>query len=311
MGRGQSKKSEDLIEAAATILGEIQPATVRAVCYQCFIRKLIPSMAKAETNRMSFLLTRARLETRIPWEWIVQEGQEIESIPTWADPAAFGRAVTSQYRRNKWAGQPTRVIVVSEKGTIRGTLAPVLDEFEVEFLPLGGVSSTTRVHELSQLAIRSAQRLLPLYLGDYDCSGMFMSERDLPRRFVQYASANPSIRLSPDEVVYFANEWGLDVVKRIAVLQADTLTLGRRLAFPASDKRKDPHYRWFVEHYGDWCWEVDAMNPNDLLERVRGAILAELDRAAWDRYVTAEAVELDSIVATVRTWNGISGLAPK
>jgi len=40
MGRGKSAKSLALIDACYEILQEIQPATVRAVCYQLFIRTL-------------------------------------------------------------------------------------------------------------------------------------------------------------------------------------------------------------------------------------------------------------------------------
>ena len=35
-------------------------------------------------------------------------------------------------------------------------------------------------------------------------------------------------------------------------------------SFPATDKRKDPRYKWFVRNYGKRCWELDAMDPNDL-----------------------------------------------
>jgi len=53
MPRGKTQRSLTLIDACRAILQEMQPATVRAVCYQLFIRKLIPSMAKTCTNRVS------------------------------------------------------------------------------------------------------------------------------------------------------------------------------------------------------------------------------------------------------------------
>jgi hypothetical protein len=49
MPRGKTQRSYELISACYDILKEIHPATVRAVCYQLFIRKLIPSMAKTCT----------------------------------------------------------------------------------------------------------------------------------------------------------------------------------------------------------------------------------------------------------------------
>jgi hypothetical protein len=59
MSRGKSARSLELIEACHEILAEIQPCSVRAVCYALFNRRLIASMAKTETNRVSRLLTDA------------------------------------------------------------------------------------------------------------------------------------------------------------------------------------------------------------------------------------------------------------
>lgn len=60
MGRGKSARSLELVAAAREILAEIQPATVRAVCYRLFTMGLIASMSKNNTNRVSRQLTDAR-----------------------------------------------------------------------------------------------------------------------------------------------------------------------------------------------------------------------------------------------------------
>ena len=63
---------------------------------------------------------------------------------------------------------------------MRGVLAPVLDQYAVGFLPVGGFSSATKVHDLAE--DDDGRPLILLYVGDYDPSGLFMSERDLPER---------------------------------------------------------------------------------------------------------------------------------
>src|SRR2546425_6084399 len=100
MGRGKSRRSLELIEASIEILREIQPATVRAVCYRLFTLGFIDSMARNETSRVYRQLIDARESGAIPWEWIVDETRRVEVEPTWADPAAFARSVTRSYRRN-------------------------------------------------------------------------------------------------------------------------------------------------------------------------------------------------------------------
>jgi hypothetical protein len=89
MGRGKSQRSLELIDACIEILRAIWPATVRAVCYQLFNRRLIESMAKVETNRVGQQLTDARGRGWIPHFWIVDETREAECLPSWASPAAY------------------------------------------------------------------------------------------------------------------------------------------------------------------------------------------------------------------------------
>ena len=61
MPRGKTQRSVDLIAACYDILQEIHPATVRAVCYQLFIRgQRIPSMEVRHTKRVSAQLVDAR-----------------------------------------------------------------------------------------------------------------------------------------------------------------------------------------------------------------------------------------------------------
>ena len=78
MPRGKTAKSLALIDACYTILEEIHPATVRAVCYQLFIRQLIESMAKTCTNRVSDQLVYARKQGIVPREWMVDGTREAE-----------------------------------------------------------------------------------------------------------------------------------------------------------------------------------------------------------------------------------------
>jgi hypothetical protein len=122
MSRGRAQRTLHLIEASYEILSDIQPASVRAVCYKLFTAKLIASMAKGETNKISRLLTRSRENNEIPWEWIVDETREAERAAAWANPESYARAIVNSYRRDYWALQKNPVEVWSEKGTVRGTL---------------------------------------------------------------------------------------------------------------------------------------------------------------------------------------------
>jgi hypothetical protein len=75
-----------------------------------------------------------------------------------------------------WALQPALVEVWSEKGTVRGTLAPVLNAYGVGFRVMHGFAPATIVHEIAEAHGASDRPLLPLYVGDWDPSGLYMSE---------------------------------------------------------------------------------------------------------------------------------------
>src|SRR6516164_9138283 len=182
-------------------------------------------MARGDMARIYRLLREARERGIIPWEWIVDESREIERVSMWNNPADYARCVAESYRRDFWNQQPHRIQVWSEKGTVRGVLAPVLDEFAVGFLPVHGFSSATAAHDLAE--DDDGRDLIVLYVGDFDPSGMFMSEEDLPARFAKYGGDHIKIR-------------------RIALTREH---LRRLPSFSASDKAKDPRYRWFRVNY--------------------------------------------------------------
>jgi hypothetical protein len=154
-----------------------------------------------------------------------------------------------------------------------------------------------------------------LYLGDYDPSGLHMSGVDLPRRLAfhalrsRYAVTRGDARAWSDAEADSYLRLGSLRFRRLALTDEDTRTLGTRVSFPASDKALDARYSWFVAHYGRRCWELDAMNPNALRTRVEAALVAEIEPTAWARYVAAEQIEQASMVATMQSWTGISGLA--
>src|SRR5262249_588754 len=159
---------------------------------------------------------------------------------SWADPAAFVRTVARAYRRDYWAQQPVRVLVVSEKGTVRGVLASVLERWGVGFLAVHGFGSATVAYDIAQ--DDDGRPLIVLYVGDCEPAGMYRSEVELAERIGGYGGDHVEVR-------------------RIALLPEQLTDLP---SFPASDKKKDPRYSWFVQNYGRHCWELDALDPNDL-----------------------------------------------
>jgi hypothetical protein len=277
-GRGRAQRSLDLIDAMYTAAKSAKPITGRGVGYKLFTAGLIPSMGRSEMARVYRLLKEAREQDEIPWQWIVDETREVERVSTWDDPAEYARCVAQSYRRDFWNQQPVRVEVWSEKGTIRGVLGPVLDKYAVGFRVMHGFSGATTVHDVAE--DWDGRDLIALYVGDFDPSGLYMSEEDLPNRLSKYDG---------DHVT----------VKRIALTREQVRGLP---SFRVTDKKKDPRYKWFCLHHGGHCWELDAMDPNDLRDGVEKEIKKLIEPIAWRRCEVVNKAEQQSLKTVLGRW---------
>jgi hypothetical protein len=275
-----SQKNVGLIEHCRSILAEIQPTTVRGVAYQLFTRGLIENMGRKCVANVSRMIVIAREKGIIPWSWIVDDTRNEMYFPKWNGLEDFGELVVSQYRKDFWQRQDSWIKVFSEKGTIVGIVQPVLAEFAVSYKILHGFGSATSLHDVAQESLRGERYLEILYIGDYDPSGLHMSEVDLPGRIKSYGGAVE--------------------ITRIALTRADCTD-----ALPSFDvetKRRDPRYAWFKKNHGDRCWELDAMNPNDLRRRLRNEIIRRIDMDAWAHCQAVEEAERESLNRFVQAW---------
>ena len=279
-GLGMAQKSIDLIDHSYRILAAMHPATVRGVAYQLFTRDLIENMGDKCVRNVSRMIVIAREKGIIPWEWIVDETCQEERVSSWNGLGDFGETVVRGYRKDFWQHQDSWIKVFSEKATVGGIVRPILDEFAAGFQVLHGFGSATSLHDVAEESLTGERYLEILYIGDFDPSGMHMSEVDLPGRVEKYG--------------------GVVDITRIALTWADcTDALS---PFSVETKSRDPRYAWFKRNYGARCWELDAMNPNDLRRRLRNEITRRLDLDAWAHCQTTEAAERESLNAYVNAW---------
>jgi hypothetical protein len=127
--------------------------------------------------------------------------------------------------------------------------------------------------------------LLKPVLTDRDPSGSYMSEVDLPKRLAKYGGTHVTIKrlaLTMEQIAEFPE--------------------ATRGGFPASDKSKDPRYKWFTATHGDRCWELDAMDPNELREIVRKAILEHIEPVAWERCERVNKAQQGSLGTVLSSW---------
>jgi hypothetical protein len=289
MGRARHPKTIAFMERCKATLAEIQPATVRAVAYKRFVAKdpMVPSMDQRHVRKVSAALKWGREEGHIPWAWVVDETRRVEGWRTWRDPEEYAEEVADGYHKDRWLDQDYHIIVVSEKSTVAGMLRPVLRRYGVDFLSVHGYNSTTSAYNLASWSTSLAldgRQLVLLYCGDHDPSGRHMSDVDLPGRINDRYE-------------------GLAAIRRIALTEEDCTD-----ALPehhADEKKDDPRYPWFLRTHGHRCWELDALDPNVLRERVGDAVREYIDVDKWNRADVAERAQIASLKQVLGEWQGL------
>jgi hypothetical protein len=259
------------LEYGVKVAQEHGPISVRGVAYRLFVvEREIPSMEKKNVDRVGRMLVYGREHGYLDWDLIVDDTRQAEHPPMWGSLADYGQAIVRSYLLDRWASLPYNVQVWSEKATVGGVIRPVTEEYGVPFMAVHGFSSATSVHDTAVMSAKDQRQLVILYVGDYDPSGMFMSEVDLPRRLERYGGAAE--------------------IRRVALQAEDLPGLP---SFPA--KPTDPRYQWFKSRFGKEAWELDALDPNVLRERVEEAIKDYIDFHMWARMDLVEAAQQKTV----------------
>jgi len=215
------------------------------------------------------LTEQRRRDGRLSWEWIVDDGRKKDESHGVRDLNAMLEFADGLHSRNHWLHQPHRVEVWSEKGTIKPLLADVIAKYNVPFYVCKGNSGLGALyHEIVKEAREDKRPCTALYIGDFDPSGMSMSERTLPRTMADFG------------VPYI-------LVQRVALLPQH-LNHYSIPTFPASDKRGDKNHQWFTSNYGQRCAELDAMPSHVLHDLVEQDIRLRINWDKWHRSERAE-----------------------
>jgi hypothetical protein len=205
--------------------------------------------------------------------------------PCWRSPAEILEAAASSYREDRWGLQDVRVVVVLEKAALAGIVHPACKDLDTPLLAARGYSSATLFYEIAKEricpALEAGQDVVVLHLGDHDPSGLDMT-RDLRDRLSLYARQ------------------GVDVWR--VALNMDQVAAFQPPPNPAkeSDKRFDAYRR----EYGDQCWELDALPPEELARLTREAIEEHID---WPQRGDSTAVIEErqaSLRKLVAAWEG-------
>lgn len=111
-----------MIECTRVILEHEWPMTIRQIFYRLVSMRLIKD-TKADYQRVIRLMTIARNDGQIPFDWIVDRSRPVYAPPVFSNPSAYAEVVKHSYRRDYWSSQPFHPELWCEKDTISGSRA--------------------------------------------------------------------------------------------------------------------------------------------------------------------------------------------
>lgn len=252
-----SEKTLATIDQANSIIEEYMSAgyrmTLRQLYYQFVSRDLFANIEK-NYRSLAKTISNGRLAGLIDWDAIEDRGRVPNMPSQWASLNALLKTAVDQFRLPRWKTQPTYAELWVEKQALAGVLEPLAVEFHVPLMVNKGYSSQSAMFDSAQRFLKHDKPKHLFYLGDLDPSGEDMV-RDIRDRLFMF---------------------GVDDLEVTKV----ALTMEQVKEYdppPNPTKIKDPRAAWFIEQYGDSCWEVDALPPPTLEALIRDAFNGIID----------------------------------
>jgi hypothetical protein len=176
------RKTTELIEAAAEILAEHHPMTMRQVFCRLVSRQVIEN-TRGAYQAVSKALVAARREGLIAWEWIEDRLRRPRHVSMWSGLDDFAETAAAAYRRNVWVEQAVRSECWLEKDALSGIFEDALRGYGVTLNVGRGFDGRDSIHNA---ALRLGDDDVILYYGDFDPSGEDMV-RSLRERLASLA----------------------------------------------------------------------------------------------------------------------------
>ncbi len=236
--------------------------TLRQLYYQFVRRNWLVNTEKSYDN-LGALMTDARIAGLVDWDAIEDRTRSLKSNNHWDSPNQIVSACANQFMVDRWAGQDYRVEVWIEKEALAGVFARVCERLDVPYFSCRGYGSASEMWRAGcrlKNYMEDGKRPVILHFGDHDPSGMDMT-RDITDRLAMFAE---------DDIEVIRVALNMDQVEEHSPP-------------PNPAKVTDSRAAGYIELYGNFSWELDALEPSMLMELVEENVLKYRDEDEWAR----------------------------
>ncbi len=279
-----------VIEQANTIIDDYArmgfDLTLRQLFYQFVSRDLLMN-TKRNYKKLGSIINDARMAGQIDWDRISDRTRNVQSLSHWNNPLDIVRSCSNQFRFDKWSDQPYRCEVWVEKDALVGVLEGICNELDVPYFSCRGYTSQSEMWSAGRrlMAHRNGEpkkKVVVFHLGDHDPSGIDMT-RDIQARLSTFAEESIQVNrlaLNMDQVEHYN---------------------------PPPNPMKDTDSRSdsYSDRFGDQSWELDALDPNVIVELIREAVLGIRHEDRWNRAVARELEARQQLRLISDNWDSV------
>ena len=281
-----SANSQEIIDKANAILDEYRGQgfvlTLRQLYYQFVSRGLLSNTEKSY-SKLGRIINDARLAGMIDWNDLTDRTRNIQSLEQFDGPQDALNKLAGWYHIDMWKNQNHRPEVWIEKDALIGVIEQVCQELDVPYLSCRGYVSQSEMwtagRRMKVWSEVTGQAPYVIHLGDHDPSGVDMS-RDIEKRLTMFAETPVKftrIALNMDQINHYKPP-------------------------PNPAKITDSRAASYMSKYGDESWELDALNPQDMIELIRSAILEVTDHDVWKVDTRTELSVISKLQDVARNW---------
>lgn len=207
------------------------------------------------------IVSDARMAGLLDWDHIVDRTRNIRGNEHWLKPSAMLKEMIARYAIDKWADQPQYVEVWMEKDAMLGVVGQIAAQLDVPFFSCRGYTSQSEMWSASQRLLRrinQGKKVHIIHMGDHDPSGIDMS-RDIKERLSLFCG------------------------EEVHVLRAalNMVQIRKHNPPPNPAKSTDSRFQEYQDKFGNYSWELDALDPRALRDIVQRAVALFRDEALY------------------------------
>lgn len=230
---------------------------------------------------LSDLVTRARIAGIIEPDSLCDETRPIETWHVHSDTRSFIREECDNfltgYYRDLLQSQPHHIELLVEKNSVRSIAAEVAEEYCVPLTSGRGYASFPPRWTMAQRYLRSGKdKLILLVASDFDPDGESICE-----------SFARSMR----------DDFNIHKIHAIKVALTAKQVLAMQLPGAMDAKHGSSQYKKFVALHGTDCFELEALQPDQLQTILRDGIEAVLDHRFFNQELAAEQADAVQLAA--------------